>query len=1164
MAFSSTIGGVATTSSPGFGGSYTAYAGGFLVSPPRPAPVVALSANATPAPTPLPKQQLQLVSDLLYGKPIPISAGKRLLRGRVLWYTKPRTITLTGAISAADVGTVSRNGVIYSQAQVASSGTAVVCDIAVSFGQPLSSNGKRDVLQIRCGVATGGDAGVAATVIYDKTISPIVNAKGLNFTYYPGSYTQPVDPTIEADRGVGLTQAFRGQHYIVFRNFPLDLFNENGNLVEPLFGAVIADDTFSSVATENFTISTGESVSNQPGIDWASGTVYFCDITAYRIVASELWGTHSELYSLPIVNLSSAFTSLAIAQVDYIDGLQLLLAVADGLFLNQKFVLINPFTGRVVCEMSDTKFNAENITDLINNFAWSVDTVHAQPVYLFAMLSLHGRLEVFAYNAATNIMRRIVDTGEYLGGAAPSVSATCISICRGKSEGGQAVFWIGSQAHVHKVVIDADHETATITTLADLEANLVHYMPSEDCLLVFSPAGLATKYRCSDASVRWQKTLSFTMAKPYAGAAPTVSTTDRWRRSAHYFGAMAGGSLKLLDLADGTETALTGPAVSGTYLFDSETKSFLRFPAGGGAPTMYRPGGTGSGSYAFSDLTLALAERAGYAPGAVTISGIPDTFGGVVIDQDLDFQDFLRIHQDLLGYENVQDQSIRLFRIPDDPPIDFTITPEMCIDPGQGGGPITVMQEQASSFASRLDVVYPDASLDYAPTTQTITRPVNAVTTESLKKDTISTPLIMTADQAVTLGTAALYRRIMGGTRLTLQGMPLLGAVTPGDICLVHSGGNSYTAKVKQASLGGSLQNQITLQAILTKTSFTGLGSSGATPPFVYSLPDPSSDAILLDGPLFAARGDLGGRALAFNWVATSLGQAAWSGAQFFYGFDGVNYVAAAGTALESQVVHFGTVIAALGTTASPFMSDYANTFSVVPRIGDFTDFASVTYADRMNETTLAYIGAPGRWEVIAWETITANADGSYTFSGLSRGLYGTEVFCGTHQVGDYFVPIAGQDVYTSAFATGALGEAVYYRGVGIDQPLFASRPHLATVTGNAEKPPAPVHLDAVISGSDIALSCDRRSRFGAHPAVDWTVTDSEDEDEWQFDIVSGGTVLRTLTSTTPGKTYVAADITADFGSMPASLTFRAYRVGHDGGFSVGRGFEAAATVALS
>jgi hypothetical protein len=172
-------------------------------------------------------------------------------------------------------------------------------------------------------------------------------------------------------------------------------------------------------------------------------------------------------------------------------------------------------------------------------------------------------------------------------------------------------------------------------------------------------------------------------------------------------------------------------------------------------------------------------------------------------------------------------------------------------------------------------------------------------------------------------------------------------------------------------------------------------------------------------------------------------------------------------------------------------------------------------------------------------------------------------VFAGQHLSGDLFVPITGQDIRKGVFATSTLDDALYYRGVGIGQSILSALPNSATVSGNAERPPAPAHLDAVVSGSDINLSCVRRSRYAQHLS-DWNVIESETADEWSFDIMDGADVVRTLSSTTPGKTYLAADITTDFGSIPASLTFRAYRVGHDHALSVGRGFRAEATVALS
>jgi hypothetical protein len=45
------------------------------------------------------------------------------------------------------------------------------------------------------------------------------------FTWYPGTYTQMPDPTMEAALGVGNVPAYRGRSYIVFHDLPLELFN---------------------------------------------------------------------------------------------------------------------------------------------------------------------------------------------------------------------------------------------------------------------------------------------------------------------------------------------------------------------------------------------------------------------------------------------------------------------------------------------------------------------------------------------------------------------------------------------------------------------------------------------------------------------------------------------------------------------------------------------------------------------------------------------------------------------------------------------------------------------------------------------------------------------------------------------------------------------------
>jgi hypothetical protein len=390
------------------------------------------------------------------------------------------------------------------------------------------------------------------TIIYDKTVSPIVNAVGLNFKFYDGSETQPVDPTIEAARGVGLTSAYRGQMYCVFKNFPIDLFVEQGQIVEPLFAALISDDTASSIVTETFPITTGTPSGSHGTVDWTSGVAYWTNSnsSSYRIVASNLWGNHNELYDIPIVNLSTTFNILQNNEMVFVEGLGLLLAIADGGGFGQTFVLINPHTGRIIAEAT-SGFHMP--FDNPGNFTWSVDTTGAHPIYLFAIVGqFFGVLEIFKYDPATLVLSSLGHTTDYLSGAAPSVSATVLAVVRGKPVAGQAVFYVGSSADVHKVTVGIDDSSVTVSTFVAIEVNQLLYLPQEDCLVVFSPAGLASKYRCSDGARLWQVTLAFTVTKPSTGFGPEIFCTDGWRRSSPVFGYVTATAFWLINLTDGS------------------------------------------------------------------------------------------------------------------------------------------------------------------------------------------------------------------------------------------------------------------------------------------------------------------------------------------------------------------------------------------------------------------------------------------------------------------------------------------------------------------------------------------------------------------------------------------------------------------------------------
>jgi hypothetical protein len=76
-----------------------------------------------------------------------------------------------------------------------------------------------------------------------------------------------------------------------------------------------------------------------------------------------------------------------------------------------------------------------------------------------------------------------------------------------------------------------------------------------------------------------------------------------------------------------------------------------------------------------------------------------------------------------------------------------------------------------------------------------------------------------------------------------------------------------------------------------------------------------------------------------------------------------------------------------------------------------------------------------------------------------------------------------------------------------------------------------------------------------------WTgeVPLGEDSERYEVDILSGTTVVRTLSVTTSSVLYAAADELADFGMAQSSLTVRVAQLSA----TVGRGFAAEKTLAV-
>jgi hypothetical protein len=108
-------------------------------------------------------------------------------------------------------------------------------------------------------------------------------------------------------------------------------------------------------------------------------------------------------------------------------------------------------------------------------------------------------------------------------------------------------------------------------------------------------------------------------------------------------------------------------------------------------------------------------------------------------------------------------------------------------------------------------------------------------------------------------------------------------------------------------------------------------------------------------------------------------------------------------------------------------------------------------------------------------------------------------------------------------------------------------------------RPLAPVHLRAMRGDDGVHITWIRRTRVNGDTWAAGDVPLGETSEAYAVDILSGATVLRTLTSTAPEVVYASANEVADFGGAQTSLSLNVAQVSAE----VGRGFPAAVLVSI-
>lgn len=449
------------------------------------------------------------------------------------------------------------------------------------------------------------------------------------------------------------------------------------------------------------------------------------------------------------------------------------------------------------------------------------------------------------------------------------------------------------------------------------------------------------------------------------------------------------------------------------------------------------------------------------------------------------------------------------------------------------------------------EVDYSDSDNAYQNNVQRAQRPSNPVT--SVNSDNIGSFSYSGAGSADAFQGAAtrdLYSAWAEADKLTYRLPPRYLDVTATDTITLVTTQIEYEGRVRISDLGADFTTDIE-QVIEVDGQYTvvGVGSGGAA--FVRDIPNTGpSTAYLMNLPLLNDVDSRGASISVFYWAAA--GEPIWPGAQL-YEKTGTSVITEQGTSVAEVASGLTTTALPDPTTTTRFEDDSVSlTFDVT--FGD-DQFESTTVENILaGANALAVIKANGDIEVIQFKTAVFDDVDTVTISGFLRGRRGTEPYATGHAIGERVILLSTLTVSAVSNPVTDVGSPQEYVAPTIGQ-LFESAADISfTPTGEDLKPYSVVNVEVTNPGTPdgIDIGWVRRTRIGGEMTDGADVPLSEESESYEVDILDGpgGTVLRTLTSSAESVNYSAANITTDFGSLPATLDVVIYQMSA----AVGRG----------
>ncbi|RJG10903.1 hypothetical protein D3879_14575 [Pseudomonas cavernicola] len=415
-------------------------------------------------------------------------------------------------------------------------------------------------------------------------------------------------------------------------------------------------------------------------------------------------------------------------------------------------------------------------------------------------------------------------------------------------------------------------------------------------------------------------------------------------------------------------------------------------------------------------------------------------------------------------------------------------------------------REMDSQLPQRVTVQYLDRNRDYDQNEQSDDR----IGVEAVDTQDTSIQVVMSGNQAKQIAQKLLNRAWLERTSFAFQLPPIYGYLEPSDVITIDADYASYELHLD--SVNPDSDGLISCSGVPNNASLytsVAVGDEGQQAPvtiplagasLLATLDIPLIDETLQNSPGFvsAMTGYTNGYPGGAVFRSNDEGQT-WTDLQGFTGKATLGYARNALTANSGALIDQGSAL-------------------IVDLISGALE--SVTQDQMLAGANFAAYGADTRWEIIRFQNAALQVDGSYQLTRLVRGDKGTEWATGLHQAGDLFVLLDDPDNAFIGLPVETIGLSRLYRGVTSGQTIDTASDQELTYRGVNLRPLSPAYpVGSRNNSADLAVSVTRRSRLSSS----WWITGvsapvGETTVAYEWDVMSGATVKRTISSSTPAR----------------------------------------------